>query len=152
MLPPGKISGRTTNESVVKARRSPLTGTTAPSCRCSSASFAKAGLKIFSMSWCVSRPPPPCASTMRSSATRGTGQLRLNMVILASAIVIVGCARAFGRYHGRAERIFRRTFDAERRTLVRLLRGPAGSVPLMHSGDSRAGSPENGKRRLASYF
>src|SRR5579864_4420649 len=78
-------------------------------------------MKIFSMSWCVRRPPPPCASTMRSSATRGTGQLRLNEVILASAIVIVGRARALGRYHGRAQRIFRRALHGECRAFVRLL-------------------------------
>src|SRR5579864_1370911 len=78
-------------------------------------------MKTFSMSWCVSRPPPPCASTMRSSATRGTGQFRLNELILASAIVIVGRARAFRRYHGRAERILRRALHRERGALVRLL-------------------------------
>src|SRR5579864_4381801 len=122
MLPPGKISGRTTNESVVKARRDPFTESTAPSWRCSSASFEKAGIKIFSMSWCVSLPPPPCASTMRSSATRGTGQLRLNeVVVLTSAIVIVSSTRAFGRYHGRAQRIFRRALHGKCRTLVRFL-------------------------------
>src|SRR3974390_420242 len=58
---------------------------------------------------------------MRSSATRGTGQLRLNEVVLASAIVVVSCARAFGRYHGSAERIFRRALRGKRRALVRLL-------------------------------
>src|SRR5579859_6904418 len=58
---------------------------------------------------------------MRSSATRGTGQLRLNEVVLTSAIVIVGRARTFGRYHRRAERIFRRTLHGERRAFVRLL-------------------------------
>src|SRR5579864_5381961 len=77
-------------------------------------------MKIFSMSWCVRRPPPPCASTMRSSATRGTGQLRLNEVVLASAIVIVGRARAFRRYHGSAEWILRRALHGKRRALVRL--------------------------------
>src|SRR5262252_651822 len=56
---------------------------------------------------------------MRSSATRGTGQLRLN--VLASAIVIVGRARAFRRYHGRTQRILRRALHRKRRTLVRLL-------------------------------
>src|SRR5579871_2672575 len=78
-------------------------------------------MKIFSMSWWVRRPPPPCASTMRSSATRGTGQLRLNEVILASAIVIIGRARAFGRYHGSAQRIFRRALYRKRGALVRFL-------------------------------
>ena len=73
------------------------------------------------MSWCVSRPPPPCARTMRSSATRGTGQFRLNELILASAIVVIGRACAFRRYHGSAERILRRTLHSERRALVRLL-------------------------------
>src|SRR5580700_6814947 len=58
---------------------------------------------------------------MRSSATRGTGQLRLNAGVLASAIVVVGRARAFGRYHGRAQRIFRRALHGKGRTLVRLL-------------------------------
>src|ERR1700751_2414548 len=58
---------------------------------------------------------------MRSSATRGTGQLRLNEVILASAIVVVGRARAFRRYHGSAERIFRRALHGKRRAVVRLL-------------------------------
>src|SRR5580765_7249590 len=58
---------------------------------------------------------------MRSSATRGTGQFRLNEVMLASAIVIVGRARAFGRYHGSAERIFRRALHGKCRALMRLL-------------------------------
>src|SRR5580765_1232708 len=55
---------------------------------------------------------------MRSSATRGTGQFRLN--VLTSAIVIVSGAGAFGRYHGRTQRIFRRTLHSESRALVRL--------------------------------
>src|SRR5579871_2616155 len=121
ILPPGKMRGRTTKESVVNASRAPLTETTAPSWRCSSMEFEKAGMKIFSMSWWVRRPPPPCASTMRSSATRGTGQLRLNGLILASAIVIIGRARALRRYHGSTERILRGALNRERRTLVRLL-------------------------------
>src|SRR5579859_6838357 len=58
---------------------------------------------------------------MRSSATRGTGQLTLNEVVLTSAIVIVGRARALRRYHRSAERIFRRTLYRKRRALVRLL-------------------------------
>src|SRR5579864_5370207 len=58
---------------------------------------------------------------MRSSATRGTGQLRLYGLILASAKVIVGRARAFGRYHGSAQRIFGRALHSKGRTLVRLL-------------------------------
>src|SRR5208283_6006200 len=121
MSPPGKISGRTTKESVVKASRDPFTERTAPSWRCSSMELENAGMKIFSMSWCVRRPPPPCARTMRSSATRGTGQLRLNAGVLASAIVVIGRACAFRRYHGSAQRILRRTFHGEGRTLVRLL-------------------------------
>src|SRR5579862_1582271 len=56
---------------------------------------------------------------MRSSATRGTGQLRLNEVILASAIVIVGRARALRRYHGSAQRIFRRALHGKGRAVVR---------------------------------
>src|SRR5579872_1007398 len=118
MLPPGNISGRTTKESVVKAKRDPFTVTMAPSWRCSSMGLPKAGMKIFSMSWWVRRPPPPCASTMRSSATRGTGQLRLN--VLTSAIVIVGCARALRRYHGRAQRILGRALHCKGWTFVRL--------------------------------
>src|ERR1700758_2169702 len=121
MLPPGKINGRTTNESVVKARREPFTPRTAPSCRCSSMSFENAGIKIFSMSWWVRRPPPPCARTMRSSATRGTGQLRLNELVLASAIVVVGRARSLGGNHRRAQRIFRRALHRKSGTLVGLL-------------------------------
>src|SRR6516165_6932593 len=58
---------------------------------------------------------------MRSSATRGTGQLRLKEVILASAIVIVGRASAFGRYHRSAQRIFRGALHGKRRALVGLL-------------------------------
>src|SRR5271166_759822 len=124
IVPPGKISGRTTNESVVKARREPLSVNTAPSCRCSSMGLPNAGMKIFSMSWWVSRPPPPCASTMRSSATRGTGQLRLNsvmtVIVLPPAVVIIGRARALRRNHRRAQRIFRRALHRKLRTLVRL--------------------------------
>src|SRR6266567_1055791 len=122
IVPPGKIRGRTTYESVVKARREPFTERTAPSWRCSSMGLPNAGRKIFSMSWCVSRPPPPCARTMRSSATRGTGQLRLNSVIvLTSAIVVIGRARSLRRNHGGAQRIFGRTLHRKRRTLLRLL-------------------------------
>src|SRR5437016_1578455 len=58
---------------------------------------------------------------MRSSATRGTGQFRLNELILASAIVVVSRARTFGRYHGSAQRVFGRAFHGKRRTIVRLL-------------------------------
>src|SRR5581483_2004740 len=58
---------------------------------------------------------------MRSSATRGTGQLRLKGLILASAIVIVGRARALRRYHRSAQRILRRALHREGRALVRLL-------------------------------
>src|SRR5579872_3891653 len=59
---------------------------------------------------------------MRSSATRGTGQLRLNSVMtLASAIVIVRRARPFRRNHGSVERIFRCALHGKRRTFVRLL-------------------------------
>src|ERR1700760_3898048 len=58
---------------------------------------------------------------MRSSATRGTGQLRLNVLLLASAIVIVGRACPFRRYHGSAERIFRCALHGKCPALVRLL-------------------------------
>src|SRR3954462_7964730 len=57
---------------------------------------------------------------MRSSATRGTGQLRLN--VLTSAIMVVSGARAFGRFHGRAQRIFRRALYHERRAFVWFLK------------------------------
>src|SRR3954467_7362351 len=57
---------------------------------------------------------------MRSSATRGTGQLRLTGLILASAILVVSRARALGRYHGSAQRILRRAFHRKCRALVRL--------------------------------
>src|SRR5579871_71930 len=120
ILPPGKMRGRTTKESVVNASRAPLTETTAPSWRCSNMEFEKAGMKIFSMSWWVRRPPPPCARTMRSSATRGTGQFRVKLVGLPSAIVIVGRARALRRYHGSAQRVLGRALYREGWTFVGL--------------------------------
>src|SRR3954471_19515616 len=55
---------------------------------------------------------------MRSSATRGTGQLRLRGLMFASAIVVVSRARALGRYHGSAQRILRRAFHRKCRALV----------------------------------
>src|SRR6201998_4705948 len=58
---------------------------------------------------------------MRSSATRGTGQLRLNAGVLASAIVVVGRACAFRRYHRSAQRIFRRALHGKRRAVVGFL-------------------------------
>src|ERR1039457_331202 len=57
---------------------------------------------------------------MRSSATLGTGQLRLNVFMdLASAIVVIGCTCALGRNHWSAERVFRRALHRKRRSLVR---------------------------------
>src|ERR1700689_4388205 len=82
---------------------------------------------------------------MRSSATRGTGQLRLNSVIglaimtFASAILIVSRARALRRDHGRAKRILRRALHRKRRTLVGLL-------------DPLQNQPANALRRLVSHF
>src|SRR5271167_2176238 len=77
---------------------------------------------------------------MRSSATRGTGQLRLNSVMsLASAIVIIGRARAFRRYHGSAQRILRRTLYRECGTLVRLF-------------DALQNQPADALRRLVRRF
>src|ERR1035437_73540 len=140
IFPPGKISGRTTNESVVKASREPFNGSTAPSWRWSSMGLPNAGRKIFSMSWWVRLPPPPCARTMRSSATRGTGQLRLNTLIrLPPAIVVIGRAGALRRNHGSAERVFRRALDRKCRTLVRLL-------------DALQNQPADALRRLARRF
>src|SRR5215469_11953798 len=56
---------------------------------------------------------------MRSSATLGTGQLRLN--VLTSAIVVISGAGAFRRYHGSAQRILRRALHGKSRALARLL-------------------------------
>src|SRR5205807_4567662 len=58
---------------------------------------------------------------MRSSATRGTGQLRLKGLIFASAIVVVSRARALGGYHRGSQRVFRRALHGESRALARLL-------------------------------
>ena len=99
------------------------------------------------------RPPPPCASTMRSSATRGTGQLRLNSPWrLASAIVIVGRAGALGGDHGRAERVLGRALHGERRALVRLLDALQDQAADALGGLVRAAAPMNGKRRFGVEF
>ena len=59
MLPPGKTSGFTTNESVEKARRTPSARTTAESPSSASAAAPKAGRKRCSISSPDMAPPPP---------------------------------------------------------------------------------------------
>ena len=61
MSPPGKKIGLMTNESVEKAIRPPGTSSSAPSWSSERAGLSKAGTKIFSISICDIRPPPPCA-------------------------------------------------------------------------------------------
>src|SRR5262249_18939665 len=80
--PPGKKSGRTTKESVLKARRGPLaplfwpsSETVAWSSRAASTSLPKPGTKTRWMRSAVSRPPLPWPSRMWSCGDRGSGQL-----------------------------------------------------------------------------
>ncbi len=75
------------------------------------------------MSWCVSLPPPPCASSTRVSgreAGRRAGRVRI-VFHGRAAVAVVGGAGAFARNHGRAQRVLRRAARAEGRALVRLL-------------------------------
>src|SRR5579863_6022937 len=58
---------------------------------------------------------------MKSSAGRGTGQLRFTSFMGTSSVEIVGRACAFGRYHRRAERGFRSAASSKSRALKRLL-------------------------------
>ena len=70
--PPGKRRGETTNESVLKASRSPEGSVrTAPSPSCSSSGLRNASRKTASTSAAEDLPPAPCASVMTSSISRG---------------------------------------------------------------------------------
>src|SRR5690606_30436225 len=112
-----------------KARRCPPTSTTAESWRDCSVALSIAGVITCSSSCCIRRPPPPWASSTCSWLDSGSGQFRLNSgsVIVfspardAPAVAEVGGAGALAGYHGRAERLFRRTARTERGAFVRLL-------------------------------
>lgn len=76
MLPPGKKSGRTTNESVEKASRAPPRVSSAESRSAARGSEPKAGAKTFSTSSADITPPPPCPITTLGWSRSGSGQLQ----------------------------------------------------------------------------
>src|SRR5450830_944080 len=135
MSPPGKNSGRTTYESVVNASRLPPTSTRAPSCRAPRAGFANAGTNSRSISWCVSCPPPPCASMTCGYRLIGIGQLGPHSKAFGSSAMSVALpclchrrqppvaevrgTRPFRRHHRCAQRLLRRAPCAKRAALVR---------------------------------
>ena len=133
MVPPGKTSGLTTNESVENASRTPPTSTTAESPIPASAADPNAGRNRCSMSSADIAPPPPWPITMFGESRSGAGHTHSSMSMVARAsaasqalrhleppIQVVRRARALGRNHRRAKRIARRAQGAERRALVRL--------------------------------
>ena len=81
--PPGKNSGVTTNESVVKAMRAAPASSTAWSSSRLSRGLSKAGRKISRMSWALSLPPLPCPSTTVLRSAMGSGQESVKSVICA---------------------------------------------------------------------
>jgi len=86
MSPPGKNSGVTVKLSVVIARRTPSSSTTALSCggACPPGRPGlpgwNAGRNMPSIRPCISRPPPPCAICTVACWSKGMGQLRLKSV------------------------------------------------------------------------
>src|SRR5690606_9575897 len=104
MLPPGKNSGRTTKESVEKARRAPPSSTTAEAVRGAGARSdpVRAGSSTCSTSSADIAPPPPCPITTRGRSRRGAGQVqdRASTVVLVSdngaALQVRGRSRGRG--------------------------------------------------------
>ena len=87
---------------------------TAPSCTRSSGAAAKAGRNRSSISRRVSRPPPPCASSMRSRVRRRDRADRARSC-RRPAIAVIGGAGAFGGDHGGAQRRARACSACRRR-------------------------------------
>ena len=76
MLPPGKNSGRTTNESVENASRPPSTSSTAESPSWPSVASANAGRNTWSTSSADIAPPPPWPITIVGLSRSGSGQVQ----------------------------------------------------------------------------
>src|SRR5713101_6433171 len=133
MSPPGKNSGFTTKESVLKANRQPFTFTTAWSSRRDRIGFRNAGKKTSRINSALSLPPLPCPSRTMSFANSGTGQVISAMVFSSlgifnssaclgmAAVVVIGGAGAFRRDHRSSQRILRRTANGECRAIRWLL-------------------------------
>src|SRR5579859_3649317 len=116
MSPPGKNKGFTTNESVVNARRAPAIGITAWSSSLCSVEFVNAGRKSCCSSSALNLPPLPWPSKILSPAGSGTGHEipfdDANFSVMKShhsvtAISKVSRTGAFGRNHGRSQRLLR---------------------------------------------
>ena len=71
MLPPGKNSGETTNESVVSARLAPPASSRAASSMGSSSGLRNASRNTASTRVRLAFPPAPCDIVIRGSLTRG---------------------------------------------------------------------------------
>src|SRR5512139_806808 len=127
----------------------------APSCLAPSMELPKAGINIFSISWCVSLPPPPCARSTFGYCSIGMGHINalpffdsdaMDSVRRPFAIVIVSRACALGRDHCGPHRAFGCAPAAKCRAFMRLpdplqdqsahaFRGLVGSTV----GDAEAG-------------
>ena len=148
IVPPGKNSGCTTNESVEKASRTPADVDDGGVAQPRSAAAPNAGRNRCSISSPDIAPPPPCPITMVGLSRSGTGQTQepksnadgrppLGVhrrfahdvslgVQLQPPVQVVGGAGALGGDHRGAERVARRALLAERGALVRL------DQPLQH--------------------
>ena len=130
--PPGKNSGFTTNESVVKARRTPFTFTMpgrpyAPA----RDSGMPAGRRRASVGTQLASAAVPEQNGLRARRVaqgndpKFVRQWFSSSLILTcgrvAAIVIISRARAFGRNHRRAQWIFRSAAHTKRGTIGRLL-------------------------------
>src|SRR3989338_4565124 len=157
MSPPGKNSGWTTKESVVKASRRPSRLMTAWSSRRASAGLWKAGRKSLRTSSAVSRPPLPWPSSTVFFAGSSTGQVsgsspgRLSFMApplppgRGTPVLVVGRAGALGGNHGRAQGILRRAAVAEGRAVERLLQAlqDLGALAFGRLFDAGVGEAED---------
>src|SRR5579884_1660508 len=150
MSPPGKNSGETTNESVVKARWAPPTSNTAWSSSFSSSGLRKAGRKICCTRSAVSLPPLPWPSVILPGSVAGTGQAScskstsssvpglwpladrggLSLSHMEPPILVVGGAGALRRDHAGADRRLRRADRPDDPTVPGLL-GAAHDVAAL---------------------
>ena len=162
MSPPGKKRGCTTKVSVVKARRSAPTGTTAPSPRAARYSLRKAGRKTRSMRDDVFLPPPPCASWTMSPWPKGVGQVSMDSTVrdmltsprrgqgrpIGPPVVEVGGAGPFGRRPWSrpcgCSGVQRVPNSGQSVGLSR----PCSTRPARHSSGSRAERPATSKTLL----
>src|SRR5690242_13711395 len=84
-------------------------------------------MNICSSNWCISLPPPPCATSTLGYCWMGMGQERLKSALgsigleVLPSVSIIRRARALRGHHGGAQRMFGRASRAEGGTVVRFL-------------------------------